>query len=435
MPDLLEPEKYASFLENVVARLPQTERANAREILNRGNAESLELLCDLVSNEQAKRRISSVRIALLGALLLGIALAAVPFFNASGWLAAIALLGGGVLLVVPILRVSPTNLEEAALETALHSEDMRSMGALLKTVALLSSPTSERTKAKLIRLLPQLTPESFESLTPTQRATVHGLMNYNQRDSDLDLRLAVLAALQQAGGHACLGTVYLLATGEAATPTARTVREAARTCVEHLLVRLEFGHLEDLPQYIDNTCAQMQQEAIEFHVYATCALTLRQLLPQLTSANYRSILSVQHRSRLYGLLVSQVHSYGSGELHLEIVRTAERLGDTCAVKALRTYIHATNDGPVKEAVRQAMGVLEPLVEREKESKTLLRGTSAPAAQPGELLRAAAPAESATAPNELLRASIPKQECAPVRANLTSEESSAVLLQRTEDPGR
>jgi hypothetical protein len=87
------------------------------------------------------------------------------------------------------------------------------------------------------------------------------------------------------------------------------------------------------------------------------------------------------------------------------------LGDTRAIKSFKLLARnfsPSADRSVLAAVQQALPVLEALVEREKESQTLLRGTAAPNAQPDELLRAVPADTYATDPNELLRASVPQK---------------------------
>lgn len=444
MADLPKLENNTAPIVALVALLPPEERDTARATLVKQDAESLRLLNHLISNEHAKRRMRAVGTTAPGSLLLiatFIAATRGPLFPWYYWG---VFLGGVLPFALSPFTFFPTRLEKAALEALLRREDAHSIGPMLEGLHVNSASLRRKAKASLVRTLPQLTTEAFQGLTPTQRGCLYGTLNYIQRDSDLELRLAVLTALQRVGDQSCLGYVYLLATAEAATNAAQAVRTVAQNCLDHLLVRLDLGSLSTLPHVIDNTCAQVQSEGVDFQGYAACLLSLRQLLPQLTPGNYRSILSERHRDHLYMLLVLRPpfdggkQHYGQVELMLEIVRTAERLGDTRAIKSLSAI--ARNSSTVAEkqihtAVRRALPLLTALGEREKVSRTLLRGASAPEAQPGELLRAANPTASATAPDELLRSSMPEQERVTFKANLPSGENKVVLLQRTDDPGR
>jgi hypothetical protein len=276
---------------------------------------------------------------------------------------------------------------------------------------LTDSALRTKAKASLLRLLPHVTPEICQRLPPRQRGYLYDLLSYQDRNKDMELRLAALTALRQAGDRTCLGAVYLLAAGDASTPAAQTVQTAANECLDHLLAHLDFSPLKSLPRYIDSAYAQMRRDGVDLQVYATCLLNMRQLLRQLTPANYQNILVDSQRDNLYRLLLPRPspnpgHPVGKRELDLEIVRTAARLADTRAIKAFTLFARnpSSGDRSVQAAVREALPALEALVEGEKESQTLLRGTAAPDAHPEELLRATVPDTFAADPKELVRAS-------------------------------
>jgi hypothetical protein len=171
----------------------------------------------------------------------------------------------------------------------------------------------------------------------------------------------------------------------------------------------------------------------------TSVLALQQFLPDLQPDTCHSVLSERQRDRLYQLLMLPLmvnqDRYGINEVQEELLRTAQRLGDTRALGSIRKIAFVGGATPairrISAMARETLRILEAQVEKEKESRTLLRGASSPAGQPHELLRAAAPAEATTAPNELLRASNAEQERAPFKVELP-EESKVALLRQMED---
>jgi hypothetical protein len=297
-----------------------------------------------------------------------------------------------------------------------------------------------QSKQVLIDLLQSLTVADADLLTPVQQGQLYRNLNYIQRDSEREMRLATLTALEQIGDQRCLGVIYMLAEGEAATHTAQTVRFAAQTCIEQIGARIDFGPVTKIPDYTDSLVHQMQSEGLDHQIAATCVLALRQLLPRLQAVNYHRVLSERQRDRLYLLLTLplMIHQdrYGINEVQEEILRTAHRMADTRALASVRKIAFVQTPNPAARQLRatalETLQLLQAKVERERESKTLLRGAASPAVQAGELLRAAAPSESMTAGNELLRASVQQPERAPRSIELPSEENQTVLLQRAED---
>ncbi|MCW3095591.1 MAG: hypothetical protein JWL77_1209 [Chthonomonadaceae bacterium] len=443
MPELPDSENRPTKIAKLLTLVPEKHRAETASVLEKNDAASLQLLTNIISSEHANRRTRALLLITTGALLwIGILVCVVN--EMAPWYLGIAGFVGTLMPALSPLTSVPTALERAAVETAVLSSEKHSIGALLETLQLFHLPPALRKKSRqtLIHLLRSLTPEDADLLTPTQRSQLYRNLNYIQRDSELELRLATIAALQQTGDQTCLGVLYALASGEAATHTAQTVRQAARDCMERLQFRLDFAPVSKISEYTDILINQMQSEASDPQISATCMLALRQLLPQIDTTNYRSLLSERDRDRLYQLLVlpswlfSQ-NRYGINEVQEEILRTAHRLADTRALASVRKIasVHIPHPAAkqMRTTARQTLHLLEAQVEREKESKTLLRGASAPADRDQELLRAASPAETATAPTELLRASLPHPERLPVQIVLPTEESKAALLQHTVDP--
>ena len=100
-------------------------------------------------------------------------------------------------------------------------------------------------------------------------------------------------------------------------------------------------------------------------------------------------------------------------------------------------MEAPTDGAkqLRAAAKEALRGLRRQLAKEKVSRTLLRASSAPEAQPGELLRAVAPAESDTAPNELLRASGTQGEGLSAQGAFRPAAGGDVLIQGRRDPTR
>ena len=441
MTELLDPESQASKIEKLLALLPAKVRGEAACILEKKDEQSLQLLTNIISTEHANRRIRALLVLVPGASMLIGALLSM----ASGtmpWYMGIAGLSGVVLLPLSLLTASPTALEMAAVETVVLSGDKHSIGALLETLPIFALPAALRQKRKeaLIGLLQSLTVEDTALLPPAQLGQLCHNLNYIQRDSEMELRLATLTALQHIGDPQCLGAIYMLAAGEAATHTAQMVRAAARSCAEKLGVRLDFGPVTNIPEYTDSLVLQMQSEGPDYQVSAVCMLALRQLLPKLQASDCHSVLSERQRDRLYQLLTLplMIHQdrYGINELQEEVLRTAHRLADTRALASVRKIASVQTSSPaakqLRTTARETLRLLEAQAEKEKESRTLLRGASSPHAGVEELLRAAAPSESLTTSSELLRSSILPQEPAPFKIELPAEESTAALLQRSAD---
>ena len=366
MPDPSEPQEGVETTEYFITLLPPKTRSRARAILDDGGDKSVQLLTRVVAKERAKRRTRARALALPGALLLiGSLTAAVRSGTFTEVTAALGL-SGLPLLALSLWAWLPTRLEKAALELLLRSEETRSIGPALEALPLRSPALKAQAKENLIELLPQMSAETFQSLTPIQRGHLYGTLDYAQRHIDQGLRLSVLYALEETGDVSCLGVIYLLAKGEAETDAAATVREVARECLVRLFERLDFGPPENLPQHIVSICAQLRAEKTDFQAYAASLFALRRLLPQLTPSNYKSILSASHRSRLYRLLslyrsTGSVHlRYGRRELQLAIIRMAERVGDTQAVDALQSFSCSTmaaSDEEIYAAVCKALSTL------------------------------------------------------------------------------
>jgi len=374
MSDSFEPENSTSQTEHILALLPSKIRAKAQGVLNQGGDKKVRLLTRIIAKERLKRRtVARITILLASLSLVAFALCAIRSHGVGGHITALGL-SGFVLLAFAATTLVPSRLETAVKAALLESAEPGSLGALLESFHARVTTHHAEARENLMRLLPHVTPEAFQSLTATQRSYLYGTLNRGHRNTDRDLRLTVLAALQEAGDASCLGVVYQLATEEAITDIELAVRNAARECLDHLLTRLDFGPLTDLPHHIHKASVQLRAEKTDFQDYATSLLTLSQLLPQLTPPNYETILTANQRSHLYGLLLlyatsdSNKYRYRRRNLLLEIIRTAERLSDTRSIDTLQEFAGtraATSDEEVYRGASQAIDTLEALAERKQ----------------------------------------------------------------------
>lgn len=77
-------------------------------------------------------------------------------------------------------------------------------------------------------------------------------------------------------------------------------------------------------------------------------------------------------------------------------------------RIVRTHKSALSKAPLRALAEETVRVLETEIDHEKESKSLLRGASAPIPSGEDLLRAAGGSAPETAPDELLRPADPRQ---------------------------
>ena len=408
-----------------------------------GSSESLSCLERLLMRERNRRKEGLIlRITSTTLLAIGSAYFVSTSSGADSFLGLLVLGISLVVLGFMKSRNPHSRLETAAFEYLLQLDDRRSVGLLLEQRHHVSLADRNRVDEALIQRLPQLGVEEVSQWTSNQHNLLCGILDYLNRDRDTELRLAAISVVDKLTDRSSLGMLYHLAAGEAAARGEQAVRTAAQTCLHDLQSRLDFGHVETIPTYLNKICNLVDnKQTVGSIVDADSLYALIALLPQLTPANYREILAPKDRDHLYSILNTVVFgSYGYDKVKLsrEVVRTLERVGDTKAIKALGQI--ASMDAPtdsekqLRTEAQEAWRYLKQMVEKEKVSKTLLRASYAPDVQPDELLRAAAPAESATDPGELLRASLPKQESGPITTASLSKALDALRRQSEDDHG-
>jgi hypothetical protein len=423
---------------------PEEQRFFAASV-DSGSAEALYVLGRILTRERAYRKQRSALLITV-AILLGVG-GACFLSTLSNADAGPATFGSAVALVLLSLLAmyNPVGrLEQAAFDYLLHLDDRRIIGLLLEQRNAVALNDQYRVNQALTRLLPEIEPGEASQLTSAQRNQLYSILGYVYREYDMDLRLAAIAALARIGDRRDLGALYAVASAMAATKGEQAVRTEAQKCLHDLQARLDFGKVESIPDYLKPiytpVTGQTNSQTAFYVVDADSLYVLIALLPQLTSTNYRQILSQQmDRDRLYSLLTPATagsYSFDKLKLYREIVRTLERVGDTKSMHALRQVagMEVPTDGArqLRAAANAALQVLRQQLEKEKVGKTLLRASFAPDVQPDELLRASAPAESTTAPNELLRASIPQQEHGPITPASLAKAMEALRRQSQAD---
>ena len=438
-----ETEIRKSKIEKLLSLLSPADRKGVADTLDHGSSATVHYLARILSRERDQRRSRATGMRVCAAMLALYVVFFGPLLLLSLY-PVVTLLS--MLVVIPLalfLAVfdPPGRLEEPVFEALIDLAEVQDTGIVLEQMHVGSLENRKRARTSLVHLLPQLLPENRSLLTAPQRAQLHSILSSGDRDRYIKLRLAAVAALEQIGDRDSLRALHVLANAEAATRAEQAVRTAVQKCLYDLVARLDFGRPEDIPRYLAESYNRADSQTMYPLVSADSLYAMITLLPQLTPTNYRQILTPADRDRLYGLFSRAVidgYGYDKFKLHREIVRAAAQIEDTRAMNVLRQLasMEAPTDGArqLRAEAKEALRVLKLALEKEKVSQTLLRGSSAPDALPGELLRAAAPAESETTANELLRASA-QQKSVTVTVDLMPEESKTVLLQRPEDPGR
>jgi len=449
LPDSAEAERSApvermSPERQLLLSLVRPEEQHLfRENTDPGRSESLSCLADILQREESRRkghRVMRIGVAVL--IVSGGALC-ISTYAEAGPLAATLFFALSLTVSGFLAWHNPrSQLERAAFEYLLQIEDRRSVGLLLQQRLLVSPADRHRVERLLIERLPQLGPKEVSQWTNIHPNLLFGILDYVHRDRDIDLRLAAISALHLLCDRRSLRVLYYLAAGEAPTHGEQAVRTAAQRCLHELQGRLDFGNVAMIPNFLNRVCNPADnKQTVGPIIDADSLYALIALLPQLTPANYREVLAPKDRDHLYAILTTAIfgsYGYDKVKLHREVVRTLERVGDTKALKALGSI--AGMDAPtdaekqLRIEAQEAWRVLKQLVEKEKVGKTLLRASVAPDAQPDELLRAAAPAQSATDPGELLRASIPKQEEGPITTASLSKALDSMRRQSNDDHG-
>ena len=122
---------------------------------------------------------------------------------------------------------------------------------------------------------------------------------------------------------------------------------------------------------------------------------LSRLLPTLTEKHYGQLGS-DATPELCNLLTTNLYDRPFAEKALAAIG---KVGDGRAVKTVEKLAQLRRESPLRELAASVLPILMARREQENHSAMLLRGSSAPPVEAGELLRAAA--QSAPTPPEML----------------------------------
>ena len=192
---------------------------------------------------------------------------------------------------------------------------------------------------------------------------------------------------------------------DAPTRNEQRVRETAQEVLPGLLASRSFGGQEFLTNWIRRLPAGFEEQPTVPIEMILPHLAIMKLLPQ-TSPDAFLALSQHTRRRLYAntrqILLPRLFQYQLAVL--DMIRRSADVEALSTVQALTGGIFVSPYPQVRAAARACAVVLKAQLEKEKVSKTLLRGATAPEAAPDTLLRAASGGTAAD-PQLLLRANV------------------------------
>ncbi len=166
----------------------------------------------------------------------------------------VAFCGAAAWLIASALK--PLRRRREIASVLANQDDVRSVGALIDSLSLEDGRMHEIAIDGLIRLLPRLKASDATLLTAVQRTRLCHILSLpaekplfsdigyvfrRANEKDIELRVAILAALEQIGDRSALPIVVRLANGKAKTAGQRRIQEAAQACLPalQLLTRLE----------------------------------------------------------------------------------------------------------------------------------------------------------------------------------------------------
>lgn len=281
------------------------------------------------------------------------------------------------------------------------------------------------------------------------------------------LRWASIQAAPIVGNALVLPALAHLAVQNVATPDERLLRDAAHEALNGLMTRLNFGTIEEIPEWISRLAyvnaswnSTNREGAFRYEgltpmridppmsgswdscFVAVCALT--HLLPLLTP-QHTGLLDRAARDRLKwapGTLPTILTDNGMRNLNPQIARLGpefrlavlaafEAIGDGDDLPYIQYWANIPTPTPDLECIRERAEEIVPILEARKRDDvhrlSLVRGASAPATQIDQLLRPATGQSTIEPVNELLRphdAPSPVQETDASIANKRNNEDSA-----------
>ncbi len=256
------------------------------------------------------------------------------------------------------------------------------------------------------------------------------------------LRWAAIQAASIVGNALVMPALAHLAVQNVATPDEQLMRDAAHRALDRLMARLNFGTVDDIPEwighlaYINASWNSMNREfdrgyeeqmptridppmfgSWDSCFIAVCALT--HLLPLLTS-QHTGLLDRAARERLKwapGTLPTILTCNGMRNLNPQIVRLGpefrlavlaafEALGEDDDLPYIQHWANILAPTPDLQRIRERAEEIVPILEARKQDNvhrlSLLRGASVPATPEDQLLRPASGQTPEEPADELLR---------------------------------
>ena len=302
-------------------------------------------------------------------------------------------------------------------------EDINAAGPLLEVWkdAASTGPVRPALGRALQRLLPRLRRADGANLTPAQRRILYGNVSHTRSLYHPELTLACLDAIEQVGDMDALPPLARLIVHDAPTQPEQRVRERAQQCLAHLTGHLDFGTTASIPGWIaklpyGSSSAKTHTLPAGSDEVVIALFALIQLLPQLQASDAGLLKPIERQYlaeswgwmqyALFGTLgMNAQRSRLGSEFSFAVLYALEQIG-TGRDLGLSHWL--LRDVPVEDlpqlraTARRVNAILEQRRDKEQVGQTLLRGSIAPSAAPGELLRPAMGEQAPSNPKELLR---------------------------------
>jgi hypothetical protein len=323
---------------------------------------------------------------------------------------------------------------------------IRTGNPLQETRVILAGPLRASVLATLTRLLSQMDARQVVDRLHAHIAELLRLLNSNMAISQPDLVIAVLRLLPALADKSTLAPTAYFIVADAPTHNEQQVREVAREVLPKLLARVDLGGRKHLALWIERLPVGERAQATMFLPESILAhLAVMKLLPQTEPGEFLALPPHIRQALYHNLLLSSLPRLKE-QYSLIVLDMIYRATDVDALPTVQQLfgggIAASPYAQVREAARACADLLKAQIEKEMVGKTLLRGASAPTADPETLLRAASGVASAD-PQLLLRANVQESIGKPdleterrssvSRSAPTGEQPQQAILRRPGEP--
>jgi hypothetical protein len=345
----------------------------------------------------------------------------------------------GVFALMP--RRPLTEIQKAILGEIGNLRDPQAIGPLLE--ALDVNGELRATMVLTVSRLMEQSPRSEVATTLSEHCDrLYTLLDHRMAVAQPELvmttlRLLPLMAETGAGSRhrQALVCVARYIWWSAPTLNERCVRAAAYEVLPALLERVDLGGPAMLAYWVRRLPLQMQEmnDTAQWEAVLLPHLALMQILPQCPPEIFLR-LSSYDRHRLYTNLRMFSLPRLKSDYALVVLDIVRRSIDVEAMSVVQDLIdgpHASPYPQVRAAAHECVPILNQQIEKERVSKVLLRGASAPEPAPDTLLRAAS-GNATVDPQLLLRANVKESICEPAAAtNSTASSVRPVTVGETE----